>query len=307
VRPASAAEGLAFSAPYNAVGAEFFSTVSLPLLRGRAFTPFEADHLGAPPVAIVDEALAKLLWPGEDALGRRIEWAARDSTRAGEQAGAESMVIVGIARTTHPRLFEKTSSGAIYIPFAQGFTGNVYFFVRSAHAGEAALNALREPVRRELQGAAPDVPFFKVRTFPEHKNASLELWLLHRISFIASAFSGIAAVIAVIGLYGAKAYGVSRRTREIGIRLALGGEPARLRNQILREGLASGLLGIALGLLLGAALGRVLDSMIVELVGFDPIVFGFAALAVLAAALAASWLPARRAARVDPMVALRTE
>jgi ABC-type antimicrobial peptide transport system permease subunit len=111
----------------------------------------------------------------------------------------------------------------------------------------------------------------------------------------------------MIGLYGAKAYSVSRRTREIGIRLALGAEPARLRNLILREGLVLSLIGIGLGLLLGAVIGRLLGSVIGDLDGFDPVVFSVAALALFATALAASWLPARRAMNVQPMVALRNE
>lgn len=306
-RPSTAAEGLAFTAPFNAVGRDYFAALGQPLLRGRTFTPFETDHVGAAPVAIIDEALAALLWPGEDALGRRIEWAGEGSPSAANSTGRESMEVVGIARTTHLELWEKKSPGAIYVPFAQGFTGNVFFFVRSANAGEAALHRLREPVRTALRAAAPEVTFAKVRTFSEHQESWLELWALHRLSVIASGFGAIAALIALIGLYGAKAYGVSRRTREIGIRLALGAEPARLRNLLLREGLASGLLGIALGLLLGAALGRVFGSVLVDFNGFDPVVFGGAALVLFAGAFAASWFPARRATRVSPMTALRTE
>jgi predicted permease len=305
-RPVTAAEGLAFSAPFNAVGADYFPTIGLPLLRGRAFSRFETDHVGAPPVAIIDEALAALLWPGEEALGRRLEWARRSSASE-DPTQIETIEIVGIARTAHLEFFQQESPGAIYVPFAQAFTGSVYFLLRSANAGEAALARLRDPVRREIQTAAPDVPFAKVQTFREHKDASLELWLLHRISAVATGFGAAAALIAIIGLYGAKAYGVSRRTREIGIRLALGAEPSRLRNLILCEGLAAGVLGIALGLLLGAALGRVFGSLIVQIDDFDPVVFGLAALAVFIAALVASWLPARRATKVSPMIALRTE
>jgi predicted permease len=314
-RPTTPAEGLAFSVPYNAVGADYFSTIGLPLLRGRAFSAIEADYAGAPPVAIVDETLAARLFPGEDALGRRLAWARRESVEQAddnspgsrERSDVETMEIVGIVRTTQLDLWETKSPGAIYVPFAQGFTGSVFFFVRSANAGETALAALREPVRRAFQAAAPEVPFAKVLTFREHKDASLELWVLERISTIASAFSAGAALIAVIGLYGAKAYSVSRRTREIGIRLALGAESSRVRNLTFREGVASGLLGIALGLLLGAAFGRAFGSLIVDFNGFDPVVFGLAALVVFAAALAASWLPARRVTKVNPMVALRKE
>jgi predicted permease len=306
-RPSTAAEGLAFSTPFNAVGADYFAALGQPLLRGRTFTRFETDHVGAPPVAIIDEALAALLWPGEDALGRRIDWAASGSAEGADPSSGGSMEIVGVARATNLDLWETKSPGAIYVPFARGFTGNVFFFVRSASAGEAALSRLREPVRGALRIAAPDVVFTKVRTFFEHKESWLELWALHRLSVIASGFGAVAALIAVIGLYGAKAYGVSRRTREIGIRLALGAEPRRLRSLILREGLASGLSGIALGLLLGAALGYLLERVLVDFNGFDPLVFGGAALTLFAGAFAASWLPARRATRVSPMTALRTE
>jgi predicted permease len=306
-RPATAAEGLAFSAPAAIVGADYFATVGLPLVRGRAFTRFETDHIGAPPVVVIDETLAALLWPGEDALGRRLEWARREPRHSADSSAIETVEIVGIVRTTRLQFSDKKAPGAIYIPFAQSFTGNVFFLLRSAQGGENALARLREPIRRELQVAAPDVTFSRVRTFREHKEASLEPWILQRISSIATTFGAVASLIAIIGLYGAKAYGVSRRTREIGIRLALGAEPARLRNLILREGLVSGLFGIGLGLLLGAALGRVFGSMIVELDGFDPAVYSLAALAVFAAALVASWLPARQATRVSPLVALRTE
>ena len=198
-RPATAAEGLAFSAPFNAVGADYFATVGRPLLRGRAFTRFETDHVGAPPVAIIDEALAALLWPGEEALGRRLEWADRESP------GSDVRPKPRPSRSSASRAPRISSSGTrnpparSTSPSRKGFTGNVFFFLRSANAGETALARLREPVRRELQAAAPDVPFFKVRTFPEHKDASLEPWLLQRISTVATAFGAVAALIAVIG------------------------------------------------------------------------------------------------------------
>jgi len=307
-RPATPAEGRAFTVPFNAVGADYFSTLDQPLLRGRAFTRFETDHAGARPVVIIDEALAAQLFPGEDALRRPIEWVQAGSAEPDAAASpAEAIEIVGIVRSRQLELFEKQSTGAIYVPFAQSPAGNLHFLLRSTNAGEATLNALREPVRRELQTAADDVPLFRVRTFREHQSDSLELWVLHRTSLLATAFGAVAAVIAIIGLYGAKAYGVSRRTREIGIRLALGAEPARLRNLILREGLASGFLGVSLGLLLGGALGRLLGSVIVDFNSLDPTVFGIAACALFAAAFAASWLPARQATKISPMTALRSE
>jgi predicted permease len=305
-RPSTAAEGLAFLAPFNAVGADYFAAVGRPLLRGRAFTHIETDHVGAPPVAIIDEALAGRLWPGEDALGRRLEWAGGEPTTA-SSSGDGTFEIVGIARSLRPESVEANSSGAVYVPFAQGFKEKVHFILRTVNTGETALAELCEPVRRELQEAAPGVPLFTVRAFREHRDTALVPWLFRRIATVLAAIGAIAVIIAIIGLYGAKAYSVSRRTREIGIRLALGAEPARLRNMILREGLVLSLVGIVLGLLLSAAIVRLLGSVIADFEGFDPVVFCVAALALFVTALAASWLPARRAMKVQPMVALRSE
>jgi len=306
-RPSTAAEGLAFLAPFNAVGPDYFAAIGRPLLRGRAFTPSETDHAGAPPVAIIDEALAARLWPGEDALGRRLDWAGGEAPTSAISSGDGTFEIVGIVRGLRPDTADTKSPGALYVPFAQGFKEKVHFILRAENAGETALAGLREPVRHELQAAASDVPLFTVRAFREHKDAAPIPWLFRRIATVLAVFGAIAVLIAIIGLYGAKAYSVSRRTREIGIRLALGAEPSRLRNLILREGLALSLVGIALGLLLSAAIVRLLGSLIADFEGFDPVVFCVAALALLATALAASWLPARRAARVHPMVALRAE
>ncbi|MGE3313425.1 MAG: FtsX-like permease family protein [Limisphaerales bacterium] len=175
------------------------------------------------------------------------------------------------------------------------------------NAGDSALAALREPTRREIQAAAPGMPLFTIRAFRKHKDAALVPWLFRRIAMVLAAFGAIAVVIAIIGLYGAKAFSVSRRTREIGIRLALGAEPSRLRNLILREGAVLSLFGIAPGLLLSAVIVRLLGSAIADFEGFDPAVFGVASLALFATALAATWLPARRAMNVQPMVALRSE
>ncbi|HAB17577.1 MAG TPA: hypothetical protein DCE44_14130, partial [Verrucomicrobiales bacterium] len=306
-RPSTAAEGLAFLAPFNGVGADYFAAVGQPLLRGRSFTRFETDHVGAPPVVIIDEALAARLWPGEEALGRRLEWVGGDGPTDTSSSSAQTIEIVGIARSQRVDSLEGKSPGAIYVPFAQGFEAKVHFFLRSVNAGETTLTGLREPVRRELQAAAPGVPLFKVLTFREHKDTAFVPWLFQRVSTVAATIGSMAVLIAIIGLYGAKAYSVSRRTREIGIRLALGAEPSRLRNLILREALVLSLVGIALGLLLGAALGHFLGSVITDFDGFDLVVFITAALALFLTALAASWFPARRAMKVQPMVALRAE
>jgi ABC-type antimicrobial peptide transport system permease subunit len=162
-------------------------------------------------------------------------------------------------------------------------------------------------VRRELAAAAPGLPVFKVRTFRQHVQSSAEWWALRTCTTLFSVFGAAAMLVAVVGLYASKAYAVSRRTREIGVRMALGAVPRRIEAMILAEGLRTALSGVALGLLLGLGLGRVLSALFVELPAFDAWAFGAASGLLAGAALVACWIPARRATRVAPLTALRSE
>jgi ABC-type antimicrobial peptide transport system permease subunit len=262
-------------------------------------------------VVIIDETLARKLWPNGDALGQRVQWDAESAQRIGlgSKAGEPppSLEVVGIARPTRDGYEQREMGNSVYVPFAQGFMSNVHFLVRPAVATPAAAHALIDGVRRELSAAAPGVPVFKVTTFREHRDSSIEVWGLRLIGMLFVLFSGLALLIAVIGLYGVKAHAVSRRTREIGIRLALGAEPRAVRNLIMREGLQLTLAGLLPGLITGAAAGRLMSGLFVSMPAFDPAGLFVAAGALLAAASLACWLPARRATKVDPMVALRTE
>jgi ABC-type antimicrobial peptide transport system permease subunit len=162
-------------------------------------------------------------------------------------------------------------------------------------------------VRRELLATAPGLPVFKVRTFRQHLAASAEYWMLGIGATLFSIFGGFAMVVAVVGIYGVKAYAVSRRTREIGVRMALGALPHVIQAMIVKEGLRTILAGVAVGLGLGAGVGRLLGAVFVDLQPFDPVAFGGASLALTAAAMAACLVPARRATRIAPMSALRAE
>jgi predicted permease len=310
-RPASAAEGLAIDARWNAVGADYFAALGQPLVRGRGFGAAETGERGAPLVAIVDEVLARKLWPEGDALGQRIQLVDRDAERAamsrGQASPAPSVEVVGIVAPSRQDFFEREPRGAVYVPFAQGFVSNVHFHLRPAVATDASAQALIEPVRRELLATAPGLPVFKVRTFRQHLAASAEYWMLGMGATLFSVFGGFAMVVAVVGIYGVKAYAVSRRTREIGVRMALGAVPRAIQAMILREGLRTTLTGVALGLALGLGVGRLLSALFVDLQAFDPLAFGGAAAALVAASMAACLLPARRATRIAPMSALRTE
>jgi predicted permease len=309
-KPATAAEGLAFKAAWNSVGADYFSTVGLPVLRGRAFTQAEATRLG-PNVAIVDDALAKKLWPDGDALGQRIQYAGENTAaaeRGGENKQEETIEIVGIVPATRHQLFAKEElGGAIYLPFARGFQSDVSFFVRfhSLASGNKAITA--DLLRRTLRDVDPSIPIISLQTFEQYLDSNLDLWLVRAGAALFSIFGGLALGLAVVGLYGVKAYSVARRTREIGIRMALGAKPAAILRLIMGEGLIMLLGGIALGLLLAVATGKILSGILYEVGALDPVAFTAAPILLAAAALVATWLPARRAAALNPIKALRYE
>ena len=320
-KPATAAEGLAFGARWNSVGSDYFSTMGLPLLRGRAFTKAETDSSGAPAVAIIDEALAKKLWPEGDALGQHIQFAERDApvaagdgkkTGVSETVGAsaadpKSIEVVGIVPNTRWNLFSENQNGAIFVPYAQGFQSNVFFHVRTAVRAPGTDAAAIDTMRRELRLAAPGVPLLTTKTFRQHLDASVEVWIVRIGAIMFSIFGGLALLLAAVGLYGVKAYSVARRTREIGIRMALGAEPSAVQKMILREGATMIVTGVSLGLLIGLGLGQALASMLYKVSPVDPVTFVVAPVVLAVVAILACYFPARRATRVNPLTALRSE
>jgi len=312
-KPATPAEGLAFKAAWNSVGADYFTTVGLPVHRGRAFTEAEATRNG-PKVAIIDENLAKKLWPDGDALGQRIQYAGENSagTKRDESRGAsadgETIEIVGIVPSTRHELFaNEESDGAIYLPFARGFQSDISFFVRFHSLAPGSEASTADLLRRTVQDVDAALPIITLQTFAQYLDSNLDLWLVRAGAGLFSIFGALALGLAVVGLYGVKAYSVARRTREIGIRMALGAEPGMVLRLIMGEGVIMLSTGIALGLLLAAATGKILSGILFEVGAFDPPAFASAFVVLAAATLFATWLPARRATRINPMVALRTE
>jgi putative ABC transport system permease protein len=320
-KPTTAAEGLAFNVEWNSVGADYFKTVDLPLVRGRAFNETEATQAGSTKVAILDDVLAKKLWPDGDALGQRVQFAADNAPRAsgnssgkmvsedlsGDAIPDETFEVVGIVSATRHALFEKEPGGEIYVPFAQGFQSNVSFFVRFHSVPAGNESATAELLRRTVREVDPAVPIIALRTFAQHLDANLELWIVRAGATMFSIFGILALGLAVVGLYGVKAYSVARRTREIGIRMALGAQRSAVLRMIMREGSIMLACGVVLGLLLAAATGKILSGILYQVGPLDPIAFTVAPLLLAFATLGATWLPARRATRVNPMRALRTE
>jgi predicted permease len=308
-KPATAAEGLAFRANWNSVGADYFKAVGLPLLRGRAFNISEAMHQTSPKVAIIDEVLAKKLWPDGDALGERIQFAEKDPTTAkgGGDATRAQIEVVGIVPYARNDLFEKNPSGMLYLPFAGGFQSNVFFHIKFAPNAGRDVGATTDLIRRTVREVDAAVPVLTLKTFAQHLDGNLELWIVRAGAALFSIFGGLALALATVGVYGVKAYSVARRTREIGIRMALGAQRETVQWMILREGIVMLASGVLLGLLLAAATGKLISGMLYNVGALDPLAFAIAPVVLAVAAFVATWLPARRATRISPMAALRTE
>ncbi|MGQ0732835.1 MAG: ADOP family duplicated permease [Acidobacteriota bacterium] len=297
--PATAAEGRAFGGAWNAVGPTYFEVMGIRLHQGRLFTEAETYARGAPPVVILDQPLARRLWPDGDALGQRVQWADTDDARP----ASAPMEVIGIVSATRTQLFENEPRGAVYVPLAQGFTSNVHFLVRPSRPMEGLVDA----VGQEIRAVAPGVPLFRVRTFRSHLSGSVEYWMLRLSTSLFAFFGLLAMTVAVLGIYGVTAYAVARRTREIGVRMAVGARPAAVLRLFLCESLGTTLGGVAVGWLLGLGVGRVMASTFVDLSPFDPVTFTLIPAGLIAAAMAATWIPARRATVVNPVTALRAE
>jgi predicted permease len=321
-RAVTPAEGKTFSSIYNSIGPDYFKTIGLRVLQGREFTVGEALQGGSPPVAIVDDVLAEKLFPGESALGRRIQFATQrvgaeksdDDGRVGASSGTlkpgektREMEIVGIVPRVRNGLFEKKPQPHVYVPFAQSFHANAHLQLRTRAATPEAQATLLQTVRREIRQLDERLPVLTLRTFEDHLKASAEVWIVRTGAALFSMFGGLALLLAVVGVYGLKAYVVARRTREIGIRMALGARATDVVWMILRDGVKLTVVGIVIGLLLAAGVGKLLASQLYEVSALDPICFLTAPLVLIAAVLLACLIPARRAAKVDPMVALRSE
>jgi len=279
----------------------YFSALAIPLLRGRLFT--DSDRAGSEPVAVIDENLARQYWPDQDPIGQKI--------RSGTDKNGPWSTIVGVVG--HIRFnqlageesstvgAQSSSKGAYYYPIYQK-EAPAGFLVVKGRGGQAALaDALREAV----QGVDANQPIHDLKSMDSLIAASLGPQRF--ATNLLAAFAGLALVLAAVGLYGLVSYSVSQRTNEIGIRMALGARPSDVLQIILRQGAKLILAGIVAGIGVGLMLTRAMQSLLYRVSPFDPVSFVCAAGVLVLVALAACYIPARRAMRVDPMVALRYE
>ena len=278
------------SAGYNSVLPGYFATMGIALLAGRDLTA--ADDSGAAPVAIVSEAFARRVWPDGRAVGRRLR----------DDPGGPWREVVGVVRDVKYGRLTEDPAPYLYLPYAQGGGGDATLHVRTRGADPLAL---LPAVRRELQALDRNIPLVGVKSMEQHMRISL--FPARVAGAVLGAFGALAVVLAAVGVYGVVAFAVGRRTREIGIRMALGAPAAAVARLVVRQELRPVAVGATVGLVAAAALARLVGAFLYGVAPGDPLTFaGVAALLALVAALS-SWLPARRAAHVDPAAALRAE
>jgi predicted permease len=278
---------------YNEVGPGYFRTMGIPLLAGREFTP--ADSLKAPKVAIVNEAFAKKFNLGRDAVGKLMS----DDTGNNVKLDIE---IVGLAQNAKYSEVKDEIPPLFFRPYRQDDSvGFINVYVRTSQSPDASFAAVRQAVAT----LDPNLPIEDLKTMPQQVRDNV--FLDRFISILSAAFAILATLLAAVGLYGVLAYTVAQRTREIGLRMALGAAPGRVRVMLLKQVGMMTLVGGTIGLAAAWYLGRLAESQLYQLQGRDPLTLAASAVILSVVALAAGFIPAHRASQVDPMWALRYE
>lgn len=277
-----------FDTAYNVLWPGYFEALATPVVQGRAFA--DVDDAAAPRVVVVNESFARMLWPGEDPLGKRLS---RDS-----EVGPWMEVIGVVADSKFGRLDEEAAP-FFYLSLLQRHEPRAELLVRSE--GQSA--SVARAIRAEVEAAAPGLPALRIRPVDGLIEEGLAQYRL--AASITGGFTALALLLAALGMYGLLSYGVSQRTREIGIRMALGARTEEVTSMVTRQTAFLTAVGLVVGLLLAAGVTRSLTTLLYEVDPLDPLAYLVATGALVVASLAAAWIPARRASRVDPAEALR--
>jgi predicted permease len=270
---------------------DYFETMRIPLLAGRSFTDRDGENEGSLAV-IVNEAFAKRFWPGHEAIGKRIQ-----------HRGDKNpwMTVVGVAKDIKHYGLDRPMIPGVYIPFAHINMSQMAVVVRSSVAPESLTPSVRALVRQ----SDPDLPIFGVVSMEERLSRSM--WMRRLCASLFGLFSGLALFMAIGGIYGVFSYAVSRRSQELGIRLALGAQRRQVLCLVLRQGMTVAGIGIGVGILGALFTAYAMKSLLLGINPWNPVTYASIGALLACVALLASWLPARRAATVNPMEALRNE
>ena len=287
---------------YTAVTTSYFDALGVKLLRGRDFTQGECESKESRRVAIIDEVMAKKLFPNDDAIGQHVRY-----TQAPKDGAPNDLEIIGIVSKHRHDIQNDSIVCRLFVPLAQGYNGQTYLHVRLNTRDRHVVVAIMPTLRQALREIDPDLPLLQMTPYVDLMEKSPNLWIVKLGAMLFGAFGCIALLLAVVGVYGVKAYAVACRTREIGIRMALGAHRKDVFALIMRQGAMQTALAVSVGLLLSLAAGRVLSQILYGVSPTDPFALITSSLMLAAAALLACFLPARRATYVNPITALRTE
>jgi len=272
---------------YETVGPDYFRTMRIPLVQGRDFDERDNEH--ARGVVIINETMARRYWTGGDALGRRIK------------LDKSWLQIVGIAKDVKNRTLNEALQPFLYVPFLQDYRSNMILVARTVIEPKTMFHA----VRAETAALDPKIPMFDAKTFEQH--IGLSLFLQRMAATILSIFGLLALSLAAVGVYGVMAYAVSQRTRELGIRISIGASRSDVLKLILGQGLTLSVVGLIGGLVTALVVTRFSAHLLYGVSSADPVTFTVIALLLLGVAVVSGYFPARRATRIDPVVALRME
>ncbi len=284
----------------NMISPGYFQTMHIPILRGRDFN--ESDTKTSPRVAIINEAMAKQFWPHEDPIGRKFQ-SSSETTKSGGIVKQVPLEVVGIAKDARFLNVAGAIDPYFFVPLTQDVPPLTTLQVRTSGAPESMVPAIESAV----DSLAPGLPLFDVQTMDEALDTLNGILLFQFGAALAGALGLLGMTLAVVGVYGVISYSASRRTHEIGIRMALGAQPGDILRMVLRQGIVIILAGVSIGLLLAFVVARSLGNVFVGVSPTDPVTYAGVSLLLMAVALIACWIPARRVMHVDPMVALRYE
>jgi putative ABC transport system permease protein len=282
--------GKTTTADYATVSPGYFHIMRIPLVRGRFFS--EQDSLPNPNVAIISETLAHRYFPNQDPIGRQMRFGFPPN-------GNVSREIVGVVGDVRNVTLSQQPGPVMYVPFAQAPLYGGEVVVRSS----LSTSSVAAGIRQAVHSIDKDLPVTDVESFPDALGQSISRERFR--TFLLGSFSAIALVLAAVGIFGVISYSASQRTHEIGVRMALGAQQRDVLHLILGQGAKLALLGLGIGVVLAFPLTRFIGTLLYGVSATDPLTFGAVAIVLLGVAMTASYIPARRAMRVDPMVALR--